>query len=386
MIILLVAFVVAFVVTLGVVAMSRSHGRLLNDHDSGPQKFHARSVPRVGGVGIVSAVAIGALLLWLQDPKLGEVALWLLICAVPAFGAGIIEDVTKKVSPRNRLLCTSVSALLAVWLLDALVRRTGIPGLDWMVSLPIAAILLTVLAVAGVSNAVNLIDGFNGLSSMCVLMMLGGLAWVSFALGDRFVGLMALAGVGAVAGFFVWNYPGGHVFLGDGGAYFLGFFLAELSILLIARNTQVSPIFPLALVIYPVFETIFSMYRRKVLQGRPVGAPDAAHLHSLIYRRLLRRGSFDQGSVQQRTRRNSMTSPYLWLLCMLSVVPAAIWWEDTRVLLGLILLFAVTYLSIYQRIVRFKVPRWMRWYRMMQPVLRQKQGGRSRADCSDSVL
>ncbi|WP_157263667.1 MraY family glycosyltransferase [Azohydromonas aeria] len=358
MTLLLIAFCVAFMLTMGVVRLARTHAHLVNDHDQGPQKFHAQPVPRVGGLGIVSAVAVGALGLWWQDRGVGGTGLVLLGCAMPAFGAGLTEDVTKRVSPRQRLLFTAASAMLAAWLLDALIRRTDIPGLDWVVSFSVGAVLLTVLAVSGIANAVNLIDGFNGLSSMCVLMMLASLAFVGYAVDDHLVAVMALVGVGAVLGFFVWNYPGGKVFLGDGGAYFLGFYLAELAILLLARNPEVSPLFPLTLVIYPVFETVFSMYRRKLLQGRPVGMPDGAHLHSLIYRRLLRYGASGR-SARDLTRRNSMTAPYLWVLCMLSIVPAVVWWDSSFMLAGCIVLFGVSYVTLYWRIVRFRAPRWM---------------------------
>ena len=90
-------------------------------------------------------------------------------------------------------------------------------------------------------------------------------------MGDDTVATLALIGVGAVLGFFFWNFPGGLIFLGDGGAYFLGFYVAELGILLLARNPSVSPMCPLLICIYPVFETLFSMYRRKVLRGRADG-------------------------------------------------------------------------------------------------------------------
>lgn len=365
MILLLAAFAVAFLLTLGVVRFSHTHAHLTNDHDvSGVQKFHARPVPRVGGLGIVCAVACGVLLLaWQRNAMLP----WLLVaCGVPAFAAGIIEDVTKRVRPRDRLLATALSAVLAGYVLDALIRRTDIPGLDWVVGFWGAALLVTVLVVAGIANAVNLIDGFNGLSSMCVLMMLGCLAYVGFQVGDELVALMALVGVGAILGFFVWNFPAGLIFLGDGGAYFLGFYLAELAILLLVRNPQVSPMFPLLLCIYPVFETLFSMYRRKWLQGRPVGMPDAAHLHSLIYRRFLRWAAGER-TARELTRRNSMTSPYLWLLCMLSLVPAVLWWHSTPMLAGCILLFMVSYHTLYWRIVRFKSPRWMVLRRARRP-------------------
>jgi UDP-N-acetylmuramyl pentapeptide phosphotransferase/UDP-N-acetylglucosamine-1-phosphate transferase len=212
--------------------------------------------------------------------------------------------------------------------------------------------------VAGVANAVNIIDGFNGLASMCVVIMLIGLAYVAFAVDDRLIALLALAGVGAVLGFFVWNFPAGLVFLGDGGAYFLGFYLAELAILLLHRNPDVSPMFPLLLCIYPVFETLFSIYRRKWLRGVPVGMPDGAHLHSLIYRRFLRWAAGER-SARELTRRNSMTAPYLWMLCSMSVVPAVLWFDSTPIQAGMIVVFGASYVLLYWRIVRFKAPRWL---------------------------
>ena len=94
--------------------------------------------------------------------------------------------------------------------------------------------------------------------------------------------------LGALLGFLVFNYPSGRIFMGDGGAYLLGFWLGELSVLLVVRNPDVSPWFPIVLLAYPVVETLFSIYRRKFLQGRSAGRPDAMHLHQLIYRRLAR--------------------------------------------------------------------------------------------------
>ena len=164
--------------------------------------------------------------------------------------------------------------------------------------------------------------------------------------------------MGAVLGFFILNFPGGFIFLGDGGAYLLGFVIAELAILLLQRQPVVSPMCPLLLCIYPVFETLFSIYRRKWLRGQPVGMPDAVHLHSLIYRRFLRRATLDE-SVRDQTLRNSMTSPYLWMLCSMSVVPAMLWYDNTPVLAVTIVVFGACYVVLYWRIVRFRAPRWM---------------------------
>lgn len=357
---LLTGFVVSLCVTLAVVHYAKVHAQGALDHDvSGPQKFHAQPVPRVGGVGIVLGLLCALLLLAWQQPQTAQLGGLLMLAGVPAFSSGVIEDLTKRVSPRARLAATAVSALLAVWLLDAAIRRTDIPGLDWAVSSAFGAVGLTVLAVAGIANSVNIIDGFNGLASMCVVIMLAALAYVAFQVGDPVLGSLALAGIGAVLGFFVWNFPAGLIFLGDGGAYFLGFFVAELAILLLVRNPEVSPLFPLLVCVYPIFETLFSIYRRRFLRAVPPSMPDGIHLHSLIYRRILRWAVGSQ-NAKALTRRNSMTSPYLWVLCMFSVVPAVLLWNQTIVLAGFLFLFAATYVTLYWRIVRFKSPSWMR--------------------------
>ena len=357
---LFLAFAASLGITLLVVHSAKTHGAFSLDHDlSGPQKFHSFAVPRVGGIGVVAGLACAIPALWLADPSAGKLTLWLLLCGTPAFGAGLIEDLTKRVAPRYRLLATAVSAALMVWLLDAAITRTDIPGLDWFVSFGAGATLLTVLAVAGIANSVNIIDGFNGLASMCVVIMLSALAYVAFQVGDTLIGTLALAGIGAVLGFFIWNFPAGLIFLGDGGAYFLGFFVAELSILLLVRNPEVSPLFPLLVCIYPAFETVFSMYRRRFIRALPPSMPDGIHLHSLIYRRVMRWAVGDR-SAKALTRRNSMTSPFLWMLCMMSVIPAVLFWDSTPFIVGFLAIFVVTYVVLYWRIVRFKSPRWMK--------------------------
>jgi len=359
MLLLLLAFATSLATTLWLVHQAKAGAHRMQDHDlSGPQKFHAAPVPRVGGVGIALGVALASALAWWREPALGLTAVMLLLCAVPAFGSGLTEDLTKTQSPRRRLFFTAVSATLAVALLGAVIDRTDIPGLDWLVSFPLLAALVTVFVVAGVANSLNIIDGFNGLASMCAMLIMASTGYVAFQVGDLAVMNMALIGVGAVLGFFVWNFPSGSIFLGDGGAYFLGFYVAELAILLLHRNPQVSPMFPLLVCIYPVFETVFSIYRRVMLRSQPAGMPDGIHLHSLIYRRVTR---WAIGSSSQRSlaRRNSMTLPYLWCICMLAVVPAMLFWRSTPLLAGFIGLFGVTYSALYWRIVRFKAPRWM---------------------------
>lgn len=140
--------------------------------------------------------------------------------------------------------------------------------------------------VAGACNAINLIDGAHGLAGGTALMMVGGLAAAAGVVGDPLVLAQSLAMMGAIGGFLLWNYPRGKVFLGDAGAYFLGFMYAELSIQIVARNPPISAWFVIALAAYPIVETLYSIYRRTLHRTASM-QPDAGDLHSLTYRKLV---------------------------------------------------------------------------------------------------
>jgi len=317
------------------------------------------AVPRVGGIAIFLGVLLALSARYFQNTEVGTFGLLLLFAALPAFISGLTEDLTKKVGVRIRLLATILSAGLAGYFLNAWLNSVQILGIDdLMLAYPLAAIAITCFAVGGVANAFNIIDGYNGLSSMVAVIILAGIAYVAFQVGDHAIMIAALAMIGALAGFLVLNYPRGLIFLGDGGAYLIGFWIAELSVLLTARHPEVSKWFPFLLCIYPIFETLFTIYRRVILRRTHPGMPDASHLHQLIYRRIVR-WSLGNNDDELKIKHNALTSPYLWVLALLSVIPAIVFWRYHMVLKGFAALFAISYIWFYWSIVRFKVPSWM---------------------------
>ena len=360
--ILLVAFACSALATVAVIGSARAHGHWSADHDmSGPQKMHVKAVPRIGGLGIFAGILGGCVALALLYPETAHTVELLVVCMLPAFLSGMWEDFTKAISPRRRMVALALSGLLGVMLVGGSILRTGwqpfdhllaVAGLMWLGSAG------AVLAVTGIANSVNIIDGMNGLASMTVAMTTAALACIAWRVGDDLILGIALSTLAATLGFFFWNYPRGLVFLGDGGAYLLGFMVAELGILLAARHAEVSMMAPLLLVAYPFFETLFTMYRRRVIKRRPMTQPDGIHLHTLIYRRI-KRGEADARGVSDPTRSNSRTSPYLWMLNAIVVVPAAIWWNNTPALVLSLVAFVLVYLDLYWRIVTFRSPKWM---------------------------
>ena len=352
-------FPISLFVTLLIVRYAHLHEKFSIDSDlAGVQKFHARPVPRVGGIGILIGLAIAALQLIVRYPSVSYGILALVACGMPAFASGLIEDLTKRVSPTVRLVATMSAAAITYFALDVAVVRISVPPLDFLLSYAAVSFVVTVLAVAALANAINIIDGFNGLASMVALMMFASLAYVAFRLGDPIVLSASLIMMGAVLGFFIWNFPAGLIFLGDGGAYFIGFMLAELAIMLVMRHREVSAWYPVLLFIYPIFETCFSIYRKKFVRGMSPGMPDGVHLHMLVYKRLMR-WAVGAKTAHELTQRNSMTSPYLWLLCLIGVIPATLFWQHTVHLFVFVVVFAATYVWLYVSIVRFRSPKWL---------------------------
>ncbi len=353
------ALIVSFAVTIWLLRYQHVHSHLTHDHHSGgPQKFHAHSTPRVGGIPIFFGLLIGALISVNVAPIRWQWWVLFMMTLIPAFIGGLAEDLTKKVGPRDRLLASFFSAALAWWLLHARIDYVAVAGLDAALAIPIGSLLFTMFAVGGVAHAVNIIDGYNGLAGMVVLLVTAAIAYVAFKVADYQILAVACALFGATLGFWVWNFPRGMIFAGDGGAYLWGFVLGVLSVLLIERNTTVSPWFPLVLMLYPVWETLFSIYRKKFLRGQSPGTPDGLHFHMMVYKRLVR-WMVRADDAHVRTQRNSMTAPYLWGMALLTVIPAVLFWSNTRALMWIALFFVLLYIWLYRRMVTFRSPRWL---------------------------
>lgn len=367
MLILLILCAALSCIACGVILRwGRSNGREYSH--TVPQRFHAGHVPRLGGIAMMVACTAGwawivgaERFLSIQNqirlPFSLALAWWAVAIIVVAGGVG--EDLTHRLTASWRLLFTVIAGAAATWLLGLSIPTLGIPWLQsvWAAT-PWPGIVLAVFAVAGLPHAFNLIDGYNGLAGIVALICCFALAYVALLNGDRQLAGVVIVLAGATAGFLVWNYPRGLIFAGDGGAYLWGVVIGVASIQLVQRYPNVSPWFPVLLLIYPVWETLFSIWR-KLMRGQSPGVADALHFHQLIYRRIVR-DVFDDDDARRMLLRNNRTSPYLWGFTVLTVIPAVLFWGNTPVLMFFTGLFVVSYVWAYVGIVRFKVPGWLR--------------------------
>ena len=236
-------FISTFLLSVVLVLTKRWHGALSMDFSDGIQKFHTAPTPRIGGIPIVVGLSVA----WTQSPPDVQAMLSpILLAGMPAFLFGVAEDITKRVGVMPRLLATMASGLLAWWITDYAISRVDVWGLDWLMKFTLVSVIFTAFVVGGVANSVNIIDGFNGLASTMSTLAFIGYAMIAWQVGDIALARVSLILAACVWGFFWVIWPFGKLFLGDGGAYFIGFAMAWVAVLLVERNPGVSTFAALA--------------------------------------------------------------------------------------------------------------------------------------------
>ena len=329
------------------------------DSNEGVQKFHVTLTSRLGGTAIFLGFAVSGLAVS-GVAEFHNYSFWFLIASLPVWLAGLTEDLTRRVGPTLRLVMATLSAAWLFGTLGVSVNRTDVWPIDLLLSIPGAPLCVTLLVVSGFTHSMNIVDGFHGLACGLAIITISGLAFMAWKVGDTLLLQMCLTSLAIVFGFFVFNWPKGAIFLGDAGAYLIGFWVVELGILMAMRNPQISPMAPVVAGLLPLIETLFSMYRRNVIRNHPVNQPDALHLHTLVYRRIL----FNPASaytVNQLNIVNAKVALFFWLPAASFAVLACIFSENTKVQLVLMLIYLSMYHWLYSRLVRFKAPALMRF-------------------------
>ncbi len=339
------AALATFLIALLIVRTQHWHGALSMDSTLGVQKFHTNPTPRIGGVAIACGLAVVYLL---GSAELRQLLAPIALAGIPAFAAGLAEDLTKRVGVLPRLLATIFSGVLAWWLTGVAMRNTGLSAMDSLLSYTPFAVLFTAIAVGGVANAVNIIDGFNGLAIGAVTIMLGAMGLIALSVGDAQLASVCFLIAAIALGFAAINWPLGYLFLGDGGAYLLGFLLAWIAVLLPMRNPQVTAWSTMLVCSYPVLEVVYSFYRRSQRKGVSATQPDQEHLHHLFHRAIVR-PSLPQASS---TLQNGMTSPIAWVYALLPCSWAVLFARDSFMLFLGFILATFTYAVLYRQLSR----------------------------------
>jgi UDP-N-acetylmuramyl pentapeptide phosphotransferase/UDP-N-acetylglucosamine-1-phosphate transferase len=326
------------------------------------QTAHLDGVPRIGGLAVFVSFGAFCFLLIEEDERL--IAKQIILGGVGVFLAGMAEDFTERVSPMMRLLVSIGCSLWLVLFSGISIKGMGVGG--WEEALlgywP-AGVFVTALCVAGMTNALNLVDGLNGLASGIASAALIAIGLVALAHGDLALAAICWCLLAVTLGFLVWNWPLGRLFLGDGGAYFLGMSLAWLAVLLPARNPSISPWVSFLVIAYPAIDMLHTVWRR-IRSQQHLASPDTLHLHSLIFERL----SGWNIALKSVLVRNSIAGFFAVMIASIAPIIAVAFHDNERLLITASLAYAAAYSVVYRWLAG---PRWLEIspYRPSSPYL-----------------
>lgn len=238
------------------------------------RKVHQKVMPRMGGLAIFISFLVG-MFIYMPD---SEFFYPILIGSTIIVITGILDDMME-LSAKVKLIGQIAAAAVVVFN-GVFVEFINVPLLGEL-NFGFLAIPLTIIWIVGITNAINLIDGLDGLAAGVSSIALVTISGMAIFMGNDFVAAVGLILLGSTLGFLIYNFHPAKIFMGDTGAMFLGFIISVLSLLGFKNVTLVSLIIPIIILGVPISDTIFAIIRR-LLNKQPLSAADKSHLHHCL--------------------------------------------------------------------------------------------------------
>lgn len=348
---MLFSFVCSVIICCLILLTSKFHADLSLDHDlSGIQKYHTNPTPRIGGLALfISCLIISFFSYYFFHINAAKYTMMLLLTCIPVFGMGLIEDLFKNVRPKVRLLATLASAIVAIYIthVTTTIKYTDFNGFtQFLTNHYLFSLFMTLFFIVGLVNCFNIIDGYNGLSSTTALLNFIGVYILARKLNDVNVDFIALVMIGSILGFLVFNYPWGKIFLGDGGAYFIGFVMVIICTYLHHMHYKNITGYSVFLInIYPVTEMAISIIRRKIIHRTKSMEPDNKHMHQLIYHKLV------PATIKNK---NACVMLIMLVFIVPQIILGMVYYQNAIMCLYLMAAYFIFYICSYIFITRLK--------------------------------
>ncbi|WP_040204215.1 glycosyltransferase family 4 protein [Neobacillus jeddahensis] len=253
------------------------------------RKVHQKIMPRLGGLAIYISFLIGIAiiqpnvksLLPIMNPN-ENLHMAIIIGSIIIILTGILDD-TKEISPKLKLFGQILASFVVVFIGDLRVEFINLPFGGGQLNFGFLSIPITMFWIIGITNAINLIDGLDGLAAGVSTIALFAIAGMAFLMGNPYVMILALITAVSSLGFLIYNFHPAKIFMGDTGALFLGYLISVLSLLGFKNVTFISLVIPIIILGVPISDTFFAIIRRLV-NKQPLSAPDKSHLHHCLLR------------------------------------------------------------------------------------------------------
>jgi UDP-N-acetylmuramyl pentapeptide phosphotransferase/UDP-N-acetylglucosamine-1-phosphate transferase len=315
-------------------------GVLLDKDFSKPQAFHQFAISRSGGIaGIISLNIFFFIYFLLYKNILFE---YIVLCNLMFF-IGFLDDFKIKISPFKRLFLMIIFLFFSIDALSLEISDIDILFLIDLLQIKFFSVIFVLLCFLFVINGANLIDGFNGLLTINLVIINLILLYINISSGNNEFSIFLSAQIIILLSFLLFNFPNAKIFLGDSGSYLMGTLVSLNSIITNNLNPTYSSFFFCTILFYLFFEVLFS-FLRKVIQSKSPVQPDNKHLHMLIYERI--------SLVFGKYKSNYINSIIINLVYLLLVLPALIFAKDPVISRYWFFSLIPIYLFIYLRLYR----------------------------------
>ena len=309
----------------------------------GVQRVHEGEIPRLGGL----VIYIGVWVYWLlcqHDQEMPFIQC-LLISSLPLIFISVKEDLLHNTRAVTRLVSMAVSCILFFLSYDLSYPFIELFVIgEWINNSSVLSLLFFSFCVLVIINGSNMIDGANGLLPMTLLMQALCLMFIAYEANDSLNMVRLFYIIAPIIIFIGFNYPWGRIFLGDSGAYFLGFMMSLLTIIIFSEHPEFPTWGAVLILFYPAFELIFSIIRKLIEHKNPM-EPDRHHLHLKMFHLF-------NSQVMKPGARNSMVMPFLALIWGMPFILLV--WVKKSLILTVIAIFLCIfiYLGFYSALPR----------------------------------
>ncbi|MED4350990.1 MraY family glycosyltransferase [Schinkia azotoformans] len=277
---LLITAIVCFLASVALTPLVKKFAIYIGAVDKPNQrKVHQKVMPRLGGLAIFISMVIGFAI---AQPFDDDIATWpILLGATIIVITGVFDD-RFEISPKVKLLGQILAAGVVIYG-GVQVESINLPLFEATIEFGIFTIPFTLLWIVGITNAINLIDGLDGLAAGVSSIVLITISAMAMVMGNTFVVVMGTILLASTLGFLIYNFHPAKIFMGDTGALLLGFMISVFSILGFKSITVYSLILPIIILGVPISDTLFAIIRR-IVNKKPLSAPDKSHLHHCLLR------------------------------------------------------------------------------------------------------
>ncbi len=313
-------------------------GALLDKDFSKPQAFHEIPITRSGGIAVIFSLSVFFYIYYLLYDK---ILYNYISISYSVFIVGFLDDLRINIKPLSRLIIMILLLFVFIYILPIQILNIDIPFLTYLMSSNIFSSIFVLICFLFVINGANLIDGFNGLLTINLIIINIILAYINITNQNLEFSILIISQIIILLTFLLFNFPNSKIFLGDSGAYTVGALTGLNTIITNNLNPKISSFFFCTLLFYLFFEVFFSFFRKLYQKKSPI-YPDDRHLHMLSYYKI--------SSIYGKNKGNYLNSIFINLLYLVLIIPGLYLFNDPQLSRYWFFILLLVYLIVYSRL------------------------------------